>query len=198
MEDKLTISYENAARLVSSRLSEERYYHTLGVVGMAEELAGLNGLNYEKARLAALLHDLFKEIPLRYQLKLAKRWNLLKFPEDEGAPHILHGPLAAYWLEFYWLYPDREVLNAISRHTLGYPGMSKLDMVIYCADLVEPSRDFPGVDKLRKALYDNLEAGTLACLEHTVSFLEKTNRLIHPLTLQTLQDLQRRLQFGTK
>ena len=71
--------------------------------------------------------------------------------------------------------------------------MSKLEMLIYSADLTEPSRDFPEVDKLRQALYDDLEKGTLACVEHTLNYLKQSKQTIHPLTLKTYEDLQRRI-----
>ncbi|MHB1407540.1 MAG: bis(5'-nucleosyl)-tetraphosphatase (symmetrical) YqeK, partial [Desulfitobacteriaceae bacterium] len=149
-----------------------------------------------KARFAALVHDLAKEIPIEYQLRLARRWQILNYPEDEQAPAVLHGPLAAYWLKHYYGLKDQEVLAAVAHHTLGYPGMSPLEMLIYSADLLEPNRKFPHVDSLRQALYDNIEQGTLACVEHTLNYLNESKRLIHPLTRLTHEDLQRRLKFG--
>lgn len=188
---------DEALSLAEKVLSGERFGHTLGVRDWAQELAQRHGLSEEKAQLAAVLHDLAKEIPLQHQIRLARRWNLLKYPEDEETPYVLHGPLAAYWLEHYRAFHDREVNGAIAHHTLGYPGMSRLEMLIYSADLTEPNRFFPRVDFLRQALYDNLEKGTLACVEHTLNYLKRNKRKIHPLTFLTYEDLRRRLKFGT-
>lgn len=183
---------KEAHELAQRSMSEKRFQHTLGVVKMARRLAVLNAMELEKPLLAAYLHDVAKEVPLERQVELAREWRLIKYPEDEAAPYVLHGPLAAYWLEKEkGLCP--EVCAAIAHHTLGSPGMSKLEMLIYSADLVEPSRDFPEVDKLRKALYDNLEKGTLACIEHTLKYLQQKKQIIHPLTLKTYEDLQRRI-----
>ena len=183
--------------LVARVLSEERFRHTLGVADWAEELAHHHGLDPVRARCAGLVHDLAKEIPIKSQLRYARRWNLLKYPEDELSPYVLHGSVAAYWLEHYYGLDDAEVLAAVANHTLGRPGMCPLEMLIYSADLTEPDRDFPKVDFLRQSLYDNLEKGTLACVEHTLLYLKEGKRPIHPLTQLTFDDLRRRQTIGT-
>ncbi len=196
MGKELGLNIEDALDLAARSLSAARYCHTLGVAALAEDVAQRHGLDPAKARFAALVHDLAKEIPIEYQLRLARRWQILNYPEDEQAPAVLHGPLAAYWLKHYYGLKDQEVLAAVAHHTLGYPGMSPLEMLIYSADLLEPNRKFPHVDSLRQALYDNIEQGTLACVEHTLNYLNESKRLIHPLTRLTHEDLQRRLKFG--
>ncbi len=186
-----------ALELISKCLTTNRLRHTIGVATLAEDLAKRHGLDPVRVKLAALVHDLAKEISLERQLILARRWDLLLYPEDETSPGVLHGPLAAYWLEYRYEIGDQEVLAAVAHHTLGYPGMSRFEMLIYSVDMVEPNRHFPEVDNLRQALYHDIEKGTLACMEHTLKYLKATKRLIHPLTLLTYEDLRRRLQVGT-
>ncbi|NMA69661.1 MAG: HD domain-containing protein [Desulfitobacterium sp.] len=187
---------EEAYELVENSLSPNRLQHTLSVVKWALELSKKHGVEEKKAHLAALLHDLKKEVDKNKQLEYAKKWGIIKFKEDLENPHILHGPLAAYWLEYYKGYKDKEVLRAIAHHTLGAPGMGILEMLIYSADLTEETRNYPQVDKLRQSLYDNLEQGTLACMEHTIAYLKKTKRPIHPQTRLAYEDLKRRTQFA--
>ncbi|MHB1651023.1 MAG: bis(5'-nucleosyl)-tetraphosphatase (symmetrical) YqeK [Desulfitobacteriaceae bacterium] len=189
---------QEALDLAARSLSPGRFRHTLGVAALAEDLALCHGLDPMRARYAALMHDVAKEIPPEYQIRLARRWNLLTYPEDEAYPYVLHGPLAAHWLGEHFGLTDVEILAAIAHHTLGGPQMSRLEMLIYSADLVEPNRDFPKVDNLRKALYHSLEEGTLACVEHTLQYLEDSNRPVHPLTHLTHEDLRRRQGFDWK
>jgi len=189
---------EEVLNLAARVLSEERFNHTLGVADCAEELARHHGLDPIKARCAGLAHDLAKEIPMADQLSLARRWNLLHYPEDEQNPAVLHGPLAAYWLEHYFKVEEVDVLAAVANHTLGRPGMSPLEMLIYSADLTERNRDFPKVDILRQSLYDDLVKGTLDCVERTLIYLKKKNNPIHPLTQLTYEDLLRRKNVGTR
>ena len=193
----MELRVEEVLNLAARVLSEKRFKHTLGVADCAEEMARHHGLDPLKARCAGLAHDLAKEIPLKDQLSLARRWNLLHYPEDELHPAVLHGPLAAYWLEHYYKVDDGEVLAAIASHTLGRPGMSPLEMLIYSADLTEKGRDFPEVDILRHSLYDDLEKGTLDCVERTLIYLKQKKNSIHPLTQLTYEDLQRRKNIGT-
>ena len=193
----MELRVDDVLNLVERVLSEERFKHILAVADWAEELARHHGLEPIKARCAGLAHDLAKEIPIKDQVSLARRWNLLHYPEDEQNPAVLHGPLAAYWLEHYYKVDDADVLAAVASHTLGRPGMSPLEMLIYSADLTERNRDFPKVDILRQSLYDDLEKGTLGCVERTLIYLRQKNNPIHPLTQLTYEDLQRRKNIGT-
>lgn len=194
----MELRVEEVLNLTARVLSEKRFKHTVRVADCAEEMAKHHGLDPLKARCAGLAHDLAKEIPLKDQLSLARRWDLLHYPEDEQNPAVLHGPLAAYWLEHYYKVDDVEVLAAVANHTLGRPGMSPLEMLIYSADLTERGRDFPEVDILRHSLYDDLEKGTLDCVERTLIYLRKRKNPIHPLTQLTYEDLLRRKNVGTR
>lgn len=187
-----------AQDLAQRSMSEKRFRHTLGVAESARKLAVRHGVDQEKSQIAAYLHDLKKEVPIEQQLEMAREWKLLKYPEDEEVPYVLHGPLAAYWLEYEYGYSDSEVLSAIAQHTLGAPGMGRLEMLIYSADLTELNRVFPKVDKLRQSLYDNLETGTLLCVEHTLEYLKRSKQIIHPLTQLTYDDLKRRQKFANR
>lgn len=43
-----------------------------------------------------------------------------------------------------------DVCDAIACHTTGKYGMTTLDKILYLADYIEETRDFPGVDKARE------------------------------------------------
>ncbi|KLU66043.1 putative nicotinate-nucleotide adenylyltransferase [Desulfosporosinus acididurans] len=193
----MELRVEEVMSLAKHILSESRFKHTLGVADQAEMLAKRHGVDPVKARCAGLAHDLAKELPAKVQVGLARYWNLLEYPEDEQYPYVLHGRLSAYWLEHYFKVEDKDLLAAIASHTLGRPGMSPLEMLIYSADLTESGRTFPEVDKLRQSLYDDLEKGTFDCVEGTLLYLKESNHPIHPLTQLTYDDLKRRISIGT-
>ena len=67
---------------------------------------------------------------------------------ERANPSLLHGPVAAVWAEKELGITDRSILDAIRYHTTGRAGMSRLEMVVYLADLIEPGRRYPGVDRL--------------------------------------------------
>ena len=43
--------------------------------------------------------------------------------------------------------------------------MSLLEKIIYLADYIEPSRDFPGVEKLRELAYEDIDSAMLLGLQ---------------------------------
>lgn len=187
----MAYSLEQFRILAAKNLEFKRFQHTLGVEGFACELAERYGINLESATLAALTHDMGKAYSLQEQINKAKEWKLIYYPEDLQNPQVIHGRVAAHILKQEYGIDDQDILNAVSNHTLGRPGMSPLEMLIYSADLTEPGRDFHGVDKLREKLYDDLNEGTLACVEYTLNFLRETNKSIHPLTILTYESLKK-------
>ena len=194
---KVEIRVDELQSLAARFLSEKRFRHTLGVADCAEDMARRFGLDTFKARCAGLVHDLAKEIPLSDQLSLARHWNLLRYPDDEQHPKLLHGPLAAHFLRHYYRLGDEEILDAVACHTLGRPGMTPLDMLIYSADWIEPNREFPGVDELRRSLYEDLEQGTFDCMRRAFIDLQEQNLPVHPLTQLAFEDMQRRRGIDT-
>ena len=85
---------------------------------------------------------------------------------------------------------DEEITNAIRWHTTGRGGMTLLEKVIYLADYIEPTRDFPGVEELRRVCYEDLDAGLLLGLEMTIREMESRNAPIHPKTLEARDALK--------
>ena len=85
---------------------------------------------------------------------------------------------------------DDAVYEAIKWHTTGKANMTLLEKVIYLADYIEPSRDFPGVDALRRKVYEDLDAGLAMGLEMTVEEMEELGERVHPKTLEALHFLK--------
>jgi predicted HD superfamily hydrolase involved in NAD metabolism len=171
-------------------LELERFQHTVGVEVFACNLAKKYGIDTEAAALAALTHDMAKAFSLQEQINKAKAYQLIEYPEDLQCPQVIHGRVAAYMLKNEYGIVDQDILNAVANHTLGRPGMSPLEMLIYSADLTEPSRSFAGVDNLREKLYHDLKEGTLACVAHTLNYLKAAGKPVHPLTMLTYESLK--------
>jgi predicted HD superfamily hydrolase involved in NAD metabolism len=190
----MAYSLEHFRQLAAEKIEFKRFQHTIGVEVLARELAKKYGINVEAAALAALTHDLAKDFPPQEQLEKARKWKLIYYPEDLQIPQVLHGRLAAYILKKEYELDNQDILKAVANHTLGRPGMSSLEMLIYSTDLTEPGRDFPGVDKLREKLYHDLREGTLACVEHILNYLQTINKPVHPLTILTYEDLKKNIK----
>jgi len=85
---------------------------------------------------------------------------------------------------------DDEIYNAIWWHTTGHAHMTLLEKVIYLADYIEPSRNFPGVDKLRAVCYKDLDEGLLMGLEMTIEEMTEMGNPVHHATIEARDALK--------
>ena len=151
------MNLKQAKELVRSRLSDKRYEHTLNVKKMAVKLAKIYGEDEERAALAALLHDSAKEIS-----KDEMREILRAYPQyaegGEGRPApVWHGVCAAILARTQWGVTDEAVLSAIACHTAGKPGMTRLDKILYLADMTSAERDWPAAGRMNGESTDALK-----------------------------------------
>jgi len=188
---KTHVPLEAADALARDRLSEKRYGHTLRVAAVAEELARTHGLDPDRARLAALLHDAAREIggPEEF-LRLATEWNIPVGEPERESPKLLHGPVAAELSRRELGVEDEDVLEAIRVHTVGRPGMGELALVLYVADKIEPARDYPSVERLRGLSGEDLREAAAESLRRAIAHNEERGRAIHPASRQTLEWLE--------
>ena len=179
---------------LSNKLSKKRFIHTLGVVNSAMYLAQKYGANIENAHLAALLHDCAKEIPL-----LEMRDLVANLPCDQDMLHsgaLLHGLAGMVLANTQYGVTNPDILEAIRVHTTGKENMSKLDKIIFLADYIEPNRKFPGVNDIRLAAEQSLDAGVLCGVDMTIRHLIDRGDSIYPLTILSRNDLLRHMKKG--
>jgi predicted HD superfamily hydrolase involved in NAD metabolism len=178
---------ESAVALLQARLSPARRFHSLGAAGFAALLCVRHGLDPEKGHLAGLVHDLARELPAAELLGLAGGGGFL--PWERAAPVLLHGRAAAVLLRDRYGLSDAEVLTAVADHVTGRPRMPRLSKVLFCADFLEPGRDFAD-DALRAlALELSLEAATALVLEKVFAFLRRRGMWIAPPALDLYEEL---------
>ena len=159
------MNQKQAKELVRSRLSDKRYEHTLNVKKMAVKLAKRYGVDEDKAALAALLHDSAKEISKDEMRELMRQYPQYAEGGEERPTPVWHGICAAILARTQWGVEDEAILSAIACHTAGKAGMSKLDKVVYLADMTSKERDWPGVGKLRKLEMKDLDGRHAGCAE---------------------------------
>jgi len=113
-------NFNQLKEIVKSKMSLKRFTHTLGVVEMAGKLADIYKADVEKCKLAALLHDICKEMDMEDIKNICKN-NFLNELSDEDLENneILHGFAGAYYVNKEFGIEDSEVLNAIKYHTIG-------------------------------------------------------------------------------
>lgn len=171
---------KQAKELVRSRLSDKRYEHTINVKKMAVKLAKHYGTDPEQAALAALLHDSAKELPKQELLQIFADNAIIAENAPARPSPVWHGIAAAILAETQWGITDPEILSAIRCHTTGKPGMSKLDKIIYLADMTSAERDWPGVDDLRALEMQDLDRALCDALKRSIDFVEEKGGSLDP------------------
>ena len=172
-----------------SFLKRRRIPHVLGTEQEAIRLAERYGADVEKARRAALLHDCTKKLEMDEQLALCRRYGIELDELEQNALKLLHARTgAAVARDVFGV--DDEIYSAILWHTTGRAGMTLLEKIIYLADYIEPSRDFPGVDRLRSVCYEDLDRGLLTGLEMTIEEMREMGNPVHHATLEARDALK--------
>lgn len=149
-------------------------------------------------RVAALLHDVTKEITFEEQISLSKRFGASFSADDLKAPQVLHSLTAQYAaIEDFSGVVTPEIISAITKHTLGDVEMSVFDEIIFISDFVEEGRKYDASVKTRDFLLTPIEDLTLderktrlhkACVmsvDYTVGHLMKEGRFVHPQMIKT-------------
>lgn len=178
------ITPKEALEIIRFKLSRNRFKHSLHVAGTAREMAVQYGADEEKAYLTGLLHDYAKGISGQGLIDLALEFGMVLTPIDKEIPDLLHGPVGALLLAEELDIDDEELLHAVKTHTLGALEMNALDKIIYLADMVEPGRDYPGMERLRCLAMRNLDSAMLLGLETTIKNCIERGRLLHPQTVE--------------
>ena len=172
-----------------SYLKHKRIPHVLGTEQEAIRLAERYGADVEKARVAALLHDCTKKLDMESQLALCDHYGIQLDELEQVSLKLLHSKTgAALARDVFGV--DEEIYNAIWWHTTGHANMTLLEKIIYLADYIEPSRDFPGVDKLRSVCYKDLNEGLLLGLEMTIREMTDMGNPVHRATLEARDALK--------
>lgn len=176
-----------------SYLKAKRIPHVLGTEETAVKLAEKYGADVERARVAALLHDCTKRLSMEQQLALCGKYGIVLDELEQKALKLLHAKTgAAIARDVFGV--DDEIYHAILWHTTGRKNMTLLEKVIYLADYIEPTRDFPGVEELRKTVWEDLDKGLLQGLTMTVEEMTEMGNPIHHNTLEARDDLRGRIK----
>lgn len=156
---------------LKKNLKPSRYGHTLGVVNTAIKLAETYGEDKEKAEIAALCHDVAKNMSEEELKKIIDDENIILSVDEKNTQELWHSIIAPIISKNIFGVEDKEILSAMRWHTTGKENMTKLEKIIYLADLIEPSRSFNGVDEIREAAYEDLDSAMLQALTHTTIYL---------------------------
>ncbi|MBR1646762.1 MAG: bis(5'-nucleosyl)-tetraphosphatase (symmetrical) YqeK [Selenomonadaceae bacterium] len=178
------MTVDEMRRELQRRLKKSRFAHSIGVANTAVTLAKKFGVDETKAYIAGLLHDCAREFENDELPAQAERYGIEIGEVERAMPLLLHAYIGAKMITDIYGVDDAEISQAIHRHTVGAPNMTVLDKIIYFADMIEPNRNYPGVENLR-ALVDekSLDEILLTALSESIIFVVQKNSLVHPDTV---------------
>jgi len=157
---------------IASYMSEKRLVHIISTAKLSYEIALANNLkDAKKALIAALLHDIGKEMPMTEQKEIMKKHfkEYINYP-----PVIYHQFIGAYLVEKDFGITDPIILDAIKYHTTANSNMSDAAIIVHCADKIEPTRGFESKN-LINGLKSSLINGFVEVLKSNVEYYVRHN-----------------------
>ncbi|MBQ9695112.1 MAG: bis(5'-nucleosyl)-tetraphosphatase (symmetrical) YqeK, partial [Oscillospiraceae bacterium] len=97
---------------------------------------------------------------------------------------LWHGIAGAYFIQSEFGVSDKNILNAVRFHTVGRPGMTLLEEIIYIADMISDERDYKGVTRMRKLANDDLQAAMCTALGDAIASVLKKGALVSRYTVE--------------
>lgn len=180
----------NLEQKLQQNLQPKRYLHTLGVAYLSASLAMCHGSSHRDALVAGLLHDCAKNYPNQDLLERCLTLNLPLSEYERKIPDLLHAVYGAYLAKQEYGITQEDILLAIRNHTLGRPGMTLLEQIVYLADYFEPERTHPttpGLDEIRKIAFQNLDEATYLVSQNTLQYFATTGKEADPMTFKVFQ-----------
>ena len=184
-ENLRNLPMERLEAVVVSLLKSNRVNHVLGCRDTAVQMARHWGVDEIDAARAGLLHDITKALDGPLQLTLCQAYGIVLDDFSKRYPKTLHALTGALVAERIFG-ENSAVVSAINSHTTGKANMNLLEMIIYVSDYMEPNRDFPGVEVLRKLAFEDLQGALRLGLEMTLAVLQDQGSEISPGSREAL------------
>lgn len=150
-----------------------------------------------KARLAGIVHDCAKQLDVEKTLDICRKNKLNVSEIEKSNPFLLHGKVGAVIAQKKFKIDDKDILNAVTFHTTGRPGMSLLEKIIYISDFIEPNRNQAScLEEVRKMAFEDIDKCLLMTLENTLAYISDKEYALDPLTKETYDYYTEKIKNG--
>jgi nicotinate-nucleotide adenylyltransferase len=165
-----------------SMMKAKRIPHVRGCEDEAVKLALRWGCDPDLCRRAAILHDCTKYWELEEHLALCNQYGLELDELEQQASKLLHSKTGSLVARHLFGECD-EICDAIYWHTTGRADMTLMEKILYIADYIEVTRDFPEVIPMRALAYEDLDAALYMGTQLTMEEMKEKKRVLHPNTV---------------
>ena len=199
---------DDLRKKVSAVLSEKRFAHTLGVERAAREL-GYHCLpdSVLELRVAALLHDVAKELPTEEQKAIMCRSGMNFTDEDYRSEPLYHAFAAPTVIrDSFSEFATDNVLSAVFYHTSGGVDMTLFDEIIFIADFIEEGREYDTCKTTRQNLLSalkcsknrnekirTLHSAVVNVIDFTVKYLENKGKAVNSRMILARKAIERKM-----
>ncbi|MEG2323261.1 MAG: bis(5'-nucleosyl)-tetraphosphatase (symmetrical) YqeK [Anaerovoracaceae bacterium] len=173
---------------IKANVSKKRLAHIYGVAATAKVLAVRYGADEKKAETAALFHDMCKGMTTEKLNEYVVKFNLDKKYIDNK--NLSHGKVAGELMKRDFHVYDEDVINAVKYHTTGRKNMSLLEKIIYLSDAIEPERDYPTVETIRKMAQEDLDKACLTSMNRSIEYIKSKGDHLDEDTLKAKEVLE--------
>lgn len=184
-KENIMLDIDTCTAFVQQALTPNRFDHSLRVMQVMSELAPIYDLDEITALVCGILHDVAKELPIDYQLKLAVKNNISLITEYDKNPLFLHGPVGACHIAQELGIKDPVILDTILRHSYFGDGIALSPSFCWClrfADVLEPMHDWDDLtSQLKPLVYSGkIQEGAYQLMKWMIPFLESEKIPVHP------------------
>ena len=162
---------EELKEIMRERLTKKRYIHSLNVADESRKLAKKWSVDQDTAYLAGLLHDICKDIPQKEQKDMVDKSSFSVDTVELFSPPLWHAIAGAWYAENILGITDKNIINAIRYHTVSRAGMSRLEEIIYIADLISIDRNYKDAERMRRLAYTNLDRTMLEAIKYSIIYV---------------------------
>ena len=154
-------------------------------------LGEVHGVDVQKARVGALLHDLARAKRPEELLAMAEGFGIGVGALEERMPIFLHGPIAACLARERYGIEDPEILEAVRIHTAGRAGMGLVARVVFLADKLDPTKDrrYPFNSEVREVAKSDLDQAIRLFLDGDISGHVGRGGVVHPGSVELRNEL---------
>jgi len=169
---------------IKEKLTEKRFLHSLSVMDMCEKLAKKYSCDVKRAKLVGLVHDMAKEMTDEEMLGYVKKNDIAISDTEKSIPQILHGKIAGDLAKKKYDFDD-EMCEAISYHTTGKENMTLLQKILFASDKIDETRNYEGVEELRKLAFENLDEAIIKNIDETLKINIDKRKVILEESIKT-------------
>lgn len=175
--------------ILKKKLTNKRLNHSLMVAKAARTLAKQYNVDSEKAYKAGLLHDVMKNESRENQLREIKLAGIELEDDELENDKLLHAPAGAAYVINNMEERDKDLTNAIRYHTTGRRQMSKLEKIVYVADLISADRTYDDVEIVRQKAKKSLEQAIFYIISFQISYLAQNSMFIGKNTVDLYNEM---------